>query len=214
MAQQKDDNIEERIKELSELKEHAENLIIEHFPQLHDSLKYNEKIRLSLMNESDRSVSLIAVSYLESHLEKVLKLRLLGGNAHLKKCFGFNGPFGTFSSKIDIALCLGIINKAIYNEINIFRKIRNIFAHSYDDISFDNNPVDALINKLELSPRDDRKTCSNRQNFLSTLFFLLGLLQSYNINPTTFKEEESLKNLDNHLKKLRSQNYYSRYNYK
>ena len=147
------------------------------------------KIRFSLNKESDRGCSLLSVSFLDLQIEKVLKKKLIGNKKHLDKVFDFNGALGTLSNKLDLSYSLGIISKTEYDDINIIRKIRNDFAHSYDDIDFDSPKIVSLINNLNLNPRPNFAT--NRQKFTSTLFFIIGILQHSYKN--TFVCEEPIR---------------------
>ena len=39
-------------------------------------------------------------------------------------------PLGTFSARINMAFCLGLISENLFNDLEILRKIRNDYAHS------------------------------------------------------------------------------------
>lgn len=194
------DNLDEKLLRVLKLRKESEKLLKKKGIENSEVQKINHKIRMSLIKESDRSVALISVAFLETHIEEAIKTKIHGDAAHIKKCFQFNGPLGTFSSKIDMALCLGLINKVIYKEITLFRKIRNKFAHEYEELNFQTDSILSLVSQIKLCPRDDYQTCTKRQSFLSTLFYLLGYLQGYTHQPKKVEinqtEEEFLKGLD------------------
>ncbi|MCZ8091443.1 MltR family transcriptional regulator [Flavobacterium sp.] len=152
---------------------------------LEDS-KLITKIRFSINKESDRGCALLSVSFLELQIEKVLKKKLIGNKKHIDKIFDFNGALGTLSNKLDLSYSLGIISKIEYDDINVIRKIRNEFAHSYDDIDFNTQKIESSINNLSLNPRPNFAT--NRQKFTSTLFFIIGVLQ-YSYKTTVISDE-------------------------
>ena len=58
-------------------------------------------------------------------------------------------PLGTFSAKIKMALCLNIIRKSDFDDLNKIRKIRNTFAHQLHGLIFDNDPVKSWARSLK-----------------------------------------------------------------
>ena len=91
--------------------------------------------------ESDRAVSLITAAFLDDGLEALLRKCLINDPLKVDELFSYNGPFGTFSSRINIAHALGHISETTYNDLNIVRGIRNDFAHSRQEISFETQSV-------------------------------------------------------------------------
>ena len=67
--------------------------------------KYND-FQSKYENESDRSVVILASSYLEAYLEQYLKEKL-ADDVIKEKVFSGYAPLSTFSAKNDIALLLG-----------------------------------------------------------------------------------------------------------
>jgi DNA-binding MltR family transcriptional regulator len=59
---------------------------------------------------------------------------------------GFNAPIGQFSSKIHLCHALGLIEDDEYKQLEGLRKIRNKFAHSFENIDFDTQQIKDLIN--------------------------------------------------------------------
>ncbi|NPU93980.1 MAG: hypothetical protein HPY82_18880 [Gammaproteobacteria bacterium] len=74
------------------------------------------------------------------------------------KIFDGYGPLATFSAKTDMALLLGLITERVHKDINLIRKIRNIFAHEAEKVGFEIDQVKGLCAKLwpaEGIPRSD-----------------------------------------------------------
>ncbi|WP_240206769.1 DUF4145 domain-containing protein [Vibrio sp. CyArs1] len=94
-----------------------------------------------LKGESDRGAVLIAAAMLELGLEKLLSMKLLPPTTTKDPIFDANGALGTFSSKIEMSYRLGVITKKQKEMFNIFRKIRNDFAHSADNISLADSTI-------------------------------------------------------------------------
>ncbi len=103
-----------------------------------------------LKGESDRGAVLIAAAMLELGLEKLLSAKMLPSTATKDPVFDNNGALGTFSSKIEMSYRLGVITRKQKDMFNIFRKIRNDFAHSADNISLDHPKIrDRLFAAIE-----------------------------------------------------------------
>jgi hypothetical protein len=131
--------------------------------------------RHELTIESDRGCALLAGSYLDSQLEKVLRKKMVGNKKHLDNLFDFNGPLGTFSGRITITYSLGLISKNDLNDLQLVRKIRNTFGHSPSIIDFENEKIKSYCNNLKLVVRERSK--SPRQKFNSSVSYLLGAIE-------------------------------------
>lgn len=107
---------------------------------------YNNFIK-KYRNESDRSIIILAVSYLENYLEYFLKKRLVPHKV-VKNLFEGYAPLTTLSAKIDIAFAIGLIPEEIYDELHLLRKIRNISAHEDNIVDFSNEKIVDLCSKL------------------------------------------------------------------
>lgn len=83
----------------------------------------------NLEEKDERSIALIGGTFCEMALEHVLKGFLPDNEKDVHKLFEFNQPLGSFSNKITMAFCLGIIDRLIRRDLDLIRKIRNKFAH-------------------------------------------------------------------------------------
>jgi hypothetical protein len=93
------------------------------------------KIAVQLMVESERGAVLLGSARIDFALEKLLKSIMSphpDGNDNL---FQSDRPLGTFSAKISLAFRLSLIDKTIEHALQMTRKIRNDFAHSFEDQS-------------------------------------------------------------------------------
>ncbi len=107
------------------------------------------EFRNQLDSETDRGWSLMAASYLDYELERLLRVKLVGGKKHLDLLFDYSGPLGTFSSKINIAYSLGFISKISLNDLNLIRKIRNDFGHTHHSLNFESENIKSKVNNLK-----------------------------------------------------------------
>ncbi|WP_368576014.1 transcriptional regulator [Acinetobacter baumannii] len=132
----------------------------------------------SLDRESDRGLPLISAAVIEEKLHDTLKAFLSDVSASKKILNDFNAPLGTFSSKIDTCYALGLIDEFEYKEINLIRKIRNEFAHTVYDASFDIKKIHDLCITLEsnLPCGIDPKKLTARFRFKNSVICLLSRL--------------------------------------
>lgn len=85
-----------------------------------------------LFNEEktdERAIAIIGGTFIEMALEHVLKGFFPENDKEVEKLFEFNQPLGNFSNKINIAYCLGLIDRLIKKDLDLVRKVRNKFAH-------------------------------------------------------------------------------------
>ena len=97
---------------------------------------------------NDLACVLLSVNYLDEILRSILNTRLKESKVTENILNPSSGFLGTFSARIDMVYCLGIFDKKIYNDLRIIAQIRNIFAHSFDSISFDSPEVVKLLNQF------------------------------------------------------------------
>lgn len=148
--------------------------------QLSDSAKTSlrefQKLSLELHKESDRGMTLYATAYLDYQLEILLKKKLVGSKKELTDLFSFNGPLGTFSSKIKISYSIGLLDKDTVHDIDILRKIRNVFAHSEQKVDLNSENVTNLINNLKLVIRKNDE--GNKEIFINVVSRISGRISS------------------------------------
>lgn len=106
--------------------------------------------RKTLSNESDRGSAMMGAAFIEDRLEALLAAFMVDDTTVIKPLFEFNGPFGTFSSKIDAAYAFGLIPGNVRRDIHMLRKIRNDFGHRWEALSFSDEPIVARCRELAL----------------------------------------------------------------
>jgi len=108
----------------------------------------------SLKKESDRAKLILIASWIDYFLRVKLQNEFSKGNKKARKdLFSANGPFATFSSKLNLAFCAGWVESDVYHDIQIIRKLRNDFAHSINDISLDEQGIRKEIEKFQVPKR-------------------------------------------------------------
>lgn len=119
----------------------------------------------------DRSVALIAATVIEQGLEAALLTKFVQLDPHEERYIfsDDSAPLRHFDAKIRLAYALGIIGENAKEDLSVFRKIRNTFAHSRLEIDFSTPVVHSAIGLLNLPNRVNlidvaelaRKGCSN-----------------------------------------------------
>src|SRR5574341_2026101 len=104
--------------------------------------KYNDMVTI-YYQESDRAVAILATSYLEVLLEKLLRTKLIR-NRVVNRLFTGNGPLASLSARIDICYALGLMPDYVLQDLTLIRRIRNHFAHHLNEASFQD---EAVINR-------------------------------------------------------------------
>jgi DNA-binding MltR family transcriptional regulator len=101
-----------------------------------------------LNNESDMACVLISVSYLDYALASLLKHFFIEGKTASKILEPPSGFLSAFASRYELAYCLGLIPKGLYQNLQIMGIIRNAFAHSHLMMSLDHLNIAGNIGKL------------------------------------------------------------------
>lgn len=132
-----------------------------------------------LKEGSDRTCLLMAASFLESELERVLKIKLVGDPAFKYDLFDFKGPLGDLSSKSRMGYALGIISEKMMANLFLIDALKNEFVRDYKATTFEDplvtqqiyNLTAGLYLKYEAPPR--RYFCNAAYTTLT--FILIGL---------------------------------------
>lgn len=138
-------------------------------------IKEISKFRMTLNSETDRGCALMAAAYIDEKLGELIKSYLVDDPKIIKQVFDFNGPFGTFSSRIDSAYLLGLLPRNVYKDIHLLRKIRNDFAHVSSPLTFDDEPISSRCKELLLDGKDI--TSRPRGKFTRAMMAALGVIE-------------------------------------
>lgn len=92
--------------------------------------------------ESDRGAAMLAASMLDQKLKTILENYLINCKSTKSLLEDAYSPISTFNARIQLAFSLGLIPEYEFNECEIIRKIRNVFAHEFQlEFSFNNDKV-------------------------------------------------------------------------
>jgi len=118
---------------------------------LRDLLKNLELVYKELEGQQGRGCVLSAVQYLDEHLRLILLKYFVNDEKNSKKLLEFDRPLGSFSARIDIAYACGLLRKDMYDDLHTIRDIRNLFAHSWLPIDFQDAAVrDRTMNLIQM----------------------------------------------------------------
>ncbi len=116
-----------------------------------------------MVDESDRGLVIILVSIIDDVLAAQLEGRMRDLSSRMRdRIFGFEGPLGTFSSRMKLAYALEVIDYETYQDLDTMRSMRNACAHSRRDISFENEALRKALDLLfefEDDPSYSLKDC-------------------------------------------------------
>lgn len=112
-----------------------------------------EELFSEMFSESDRGCILIGASALDNVLSSLLQ-KHLGRNKHviknaMKPLLEGMGPLSSFSARIKIAYCFGLIKQWEFEDLERIRKIRNKAAHEYTAKSFANDEIIQISQQLK-----------------------------------------------------------------
>lgn len=118
--------------------------------------KANERYSLDKLNrfmnairqQDDQAMVLSLGTFLEETLGRLLLAYFRSCKATKDLVEGFNAPLGTFGSRIKAVYAFGLVTDEQFKDMEILRKVRNYFAHNWEDISFERNDIQALIGQL------------------------------------------------------------------
>lgn len=134
---------------------------------------HNKTIR----HESSRAAAVLGPAYLDTMLEKLLRLTFIEGSSTVDGLLRHDRVLGSFAVRASLAYSLGLIAAAAKTDLDLIAKVRNEFAHKVDAQDFSNPEVVNLcsqfktleeVAKVDPAVRvlDDRTA---RQAFLLTL---------------------------------------------
>jgi hypothetical protein len=112
------------------------------------SLQEVDQLFDDVKKESDRGAVLLCAAWLDDALALLLRNRLVDDNATVDKVFGFDQALGTFSSRITMAYCLGLIDERMRKDLDTIRGIRNDFGHVRKPLSFEDQSIKDRCNNL------------------------------------------------------------------
>jgi hypothetical protein len=100
----------------------------------------------------DRACALVVTSLAEMMLQIALTHFLgIRGEKAVRKIFYTFGPLSTLDAKIVMCSSTGIIGPVTTSNLEVVKKIRNVFAHAIIEITFEAPAVQRACNRLKIT---------------------------------------------------------------
>ena len=127
-----------------------------------------------LLAETDRGVVLSSASLLETCLGELIGAFLSDSPESRRLLDGPSGGLSTFSARIDAAFALGLIQEDELHDLQIVRRIRNRFAHTWEAGTLDDPELSPLCR--DLPSFDDPQLCQvpARRHFIEAVLMMLS----------------------------------------
>lgn len=143
--------------------------------------RYNE-LNNAVQGADERGLILALSAFAEESLGHLLESFMLPNLAAKKLLDGFNAPLGTFSARIQAAYALGLITAEQFDNLELMRKIRNEFAHSWKGVSFKNQKIASYIAALHFDRGTTRMPSSPQEKAAAAFKWLILELELVAIN--------------------------------
>lgn len=130
---------------------------------------YHETIQ-AFHGESDRAAAVLAGSFIECFLAKYIRSELVADAKD--ELFDNNGPFATYSQRVQTAYAFGMISARAKRDLELIGKVRNHFAHHPLKAAFDKAPVVdwcSTLSTAQVFPmpgQEQDKRTDNRNRFI------------------------------------------------
>jgi DNA-binding MltR family transcriptional regulator len=130
-----------------------------------------------LVNESDRAVVILAATILDDELVELLRRRMViePNKEQSDYIFRYDGPLGSFSSRIEIAYLFGFIDEITRSNLTDIREIRNACAHSKHAMTFSTKELTNVIKRFA-APFPTNTRNEIRMAFLAAFIVTLHVL--------------------------------------
>ena len=141
--------------------------------------------------ETDRGAAIYAASLLDIALETLLKTYFVPKNSNKDELFGdFHSPLSDFHTKILITYRIGLISQKLFSDLLIIKRIRNRFAHTIKQSTFDDDETKLEVEKLAEHShfREIVKVADTRVLFLNKISWILCYLNEQKEKTKPLKE--------------------------
>jgi DNA-binding MltR family transcriptional regulator len=146
-------------------------------------LDYNNLVG-QFQQEPDRAAAIIAASFAECFVEKLLR-RFMRKLSTTNDLFDGHGPLATFAAMSDVAYAFGILDKSVHKDLTQIRKVRNHFAHHPEVTNFDRSPVNDFCKQLSTAGHAE----SSRDAFLFAIGMAVGEMHNIILARDQFERE-------------------------
>lgn len=133
-----------------------------HWPEI---APFINELNRETASGSDRGIVLTCSAMLYELLARLLLAFFVDDPAATRIVRDNNGALGTFSARIETAYALGLISQDLRTRLNIVRRIRNEFAHSFA-ATFNDQSIADRTTKLTADADEHIRALPRRSQFL------------------------------------------------
>lgn len=110
---------------------------LKRLPVSPESLSVDSEHLYALLNESkDLAVIVVGVSYIDACLASLLARRLLKSSVTDSLLNSSSGAIGSFAARSNLAYALALIDKSMYQDLQVLAELRNETAHHHFELGF------------------------------------------------------------------------------
>lgn len=144
----------------------------------HVAIVANEEAEIDNLNrflriiggQDERAMVLSLAAFIEDTLGRLLLAYLRDCKASRDLVEGFNAPLGTLSSRIKAVYSFGLVTEEQFRDMEILRKIRNLFAHNWEGVSLERSDIASMTGQLSGYTFEGKATGSaGKDRLLTTL---------------------------------------------
>lgn len=136
------------------------------------------RLAAELDRESERGLAIIAASYLDHLLRRLITAELELPEEADKFLFeGSNAGLASFYSRIEMAKHLQLLEEAEARDFHRIRKIRNEFAHDFVGVSFEIGRVADLCRALKIVESDGVPPTARECYKRASIRFMVDILR-------------------------------------
>lgn len=144
-----------------------------------EDVKYFSLFLKEFQSETDRGAALVGAALIDERLDRILSGHFIDCKQSKELLNGANAPLGTLSIKAKLSFSLGLITLLEFEEIEIIRKIRNLFAHKVHGFTFKNQKVSALCKSLKANYPEGKGINKNARGLFINSVILTSLALWY-----------------------------------
>jgi DNA-binding MltR family transcriptional regulator len=167
---------------------------------------FTKKHLEGVLQLSEQGSAIVFSSVVDETLARLLRDFFVKHPKTVEKMLEDPGPISSFGVRIELAFLLGLINSRERRMLNLIRKIRNHFAHSYEFVSFSQSPIKERCLELDVTVIESQTGAPifNRK-FMEACIYLVDVLWQRSKHIKHQKEPKSIKKSSVEVRRLRDQ---------
>ena len=100
-----------------------------------------QNILVEFHSKSDRAAAILGAAFLEAHLGELISSFFVATINDEISMLDVDRPLGTFAARVRATICMGLISKTEYHDLNLIMQIQHIFANQVHGAAFTDNGI-------------------------------------------------------------------------